>query len=651
MCYIKYIKKFISLFICLTVINTTIFADVNYTKYADDIKQRLNKAYELYISGDSETAKQVIQSSYFEVFENLEGPIRINISSKKSYLMESQFTDMRKMITKDVSQKELRASIDSFIEELNEVIPEITGGHVLVAESGNKVNETSIQKEKVTKERISKILPTWRNAIDMIAQSLNEALEKYDPENSKETRSLIQHAQFEGYRNSGIETAIKKYNSSEKEANIQKQFTDMIRFVHKKPSKEELNKKIIALNADILEVAPELGLVKNAKKIEVKQKEEVKKDYSIIRDEIYKIFNKAITISESKNKEAIMMIQNSYFDIFEASGMESAIGAKDATLKADIESSFGKIIALIKNNSSKTAIQNEYKNMKNLFDNALNLLSDSKSGFMAMFIYSLTIILREGFEALLIVTAIVTYLIKSGNEDRLNIVYSSLSLAIVLSFATAYLMNVVFGTAAAENRELLEGIVMLVASGLLLYVAYWLISNASAKRWTNYIKDQVQNSLDKNSVKALWFTVFFAVYREGAETVLFYQALIVDARNNAEYSGLIAGFFVSIFILIIIYILMKYTAIKLPIKPFFIATGTFIYVMTFIFMGKGIMELVEGKIFIPTPIESMPTIITIGIFPYWQTIIPQLLILLLGVWGLIKIRQQNNSLKERTENI
>ena len=118
-------------------------------------------------------------------------------------------------------------------------------------------------------------------------------------------------------------------------------------------------------------------------------------------------------------------------------------------------------------------------------------------------------------------------------------------------------MNVMFGQAAGQKRELMEGITMLVAVLLLFYVGFWLLSNAGAKKWNDYIKSHVTESLSNNSSMALWWTVFLAVFREGAETVLFYQALIFGAKDSAGYSMIAAGFLVGLIILLAVYFLFK----------------------------------------------------------------------------------------------
>jgi high-affinity iron transporter len=70
-----------------------------------------------------------------------------------------------------------------------------------------------------------------------------------------------------------------------------------------------------------------------------------------------------------------------------------------------------------------------------------------------------------------------------------------------------------------------------------------------------------------------------------------------------------------------IYLAMRYGAVKLPIRPFFLFTGALLYYMSFVFAGKGVMELISGKLFEPTLISWVPTI-RLLVYPYLQTLIP-----------------------------
>ncbi|MBS9782571.1 MAG: FTR1 family iron permease, partial [Arcobacter sp.] len=582
-------------------------------------------------------------------FENLEGPIRINVSAKKAYLMESQFVDFRKMIKSGVSVEELKASMDSLKKEMYEVLPELEEGTHIVAEETAPVEEINREED---------IDPKWKSAVKYIQNNFKKALEVYNPDNSIETRRLVQDSQFEGYRNTFIEIAIRKNLSRDKEAEIQSQFTEIIQYIYTKPLKEDLRKKLDSLVYDIINVTK--GLPIPEKKKELMKDDEIvqdKKDFKNVSKSLYKVFDEAFALVDKGNsKKAISNIQEAYFDIFEASGLENAIGSKDPNLKARLEGYFGKIIAMIKASKSKDELSKIFNAFKVELDTAVISLNKTEVSFLSAFIQSLLLILREGFEALLIVTAIIAYLVKSGNGDKMRIVYTSLTTAVVLSFLTAWGMNVAFGQAAGENRELLEGATMLVACVLLLYVAYWLVSNAQGKKWINYINSQVKESLSKGSEKALWFTVFLAVYREGAELVLFYQALLSNVGDSNGYMAISGGFISGCILLVVIYFILKFTAIKLPIKPFFLFTGILIYIMAFIFVGQGLAELVEARVFLPTLLDSQAIVGLIeqfpnfarnlGIYPYIETIIAQAFVLILGFIGIILMKNKNQIVKE-----
>lgn len=76
-----------------------------YQVYIQDIEQRLDNTLSLYQQGEVNQAKSAVQMAYFEVFENLEGPIRINISAQKSYQLEATFGEIRRMITQNQPEK------------------------------------------------------------------------------------------------------------------------------------------------------------------------------------------------------------------------------------------------------------------------------------------------------------------------------------------------------------------------------------------------------------------------------------------------------------------------------------------------------------------------------------------------------------------
>jgi high-affinity iron transporter len=167
---------------------------------------------------------------------------------------------------------------------------------------------------------------------------------------------------------------------------------------------------------------------------------------------------------------------------------------------------------------------------------------------------------------------------------------------------------------------------MLLATGVLFYVSYWLISKAQIIKWQHYIKSMVETSLKSESVIALGFAAFLAVYREGAETILFYQALYSGSGGSAEY--VLAGFLLGSIALVIIFIFFKYGILKIPLGAFFAVTSTLLYYLAFVFAGKGILELQGAGWLAITPATNFPTVDFLGIYPSWEGIALQLVLIL-----------------------
>ena len=103
----------------LFLFSQTVFAN-NYQKWVDDITQRLNHTEQLLKENKIDDAKTEVQMAYFEVFENLEGPIRINFSAQKSYQMEATFGEIRKMIGEGKPMNEVQAKINGLKNELQQ---------------------------------------------------------------------------------------------------------------------------------------------------------------------------------------------------------------------------------------------------------------------------------------------------------------------------------------------------------------------------------------------------------------------------------------------------------------------------------------------------------------------------------------------------
>ncbi|MDP3790431.1 MAG: FTR1 family protein [Candidatus Omnitrophota bacterium] len=333
-------------------------------------------------------------------------------------------------------------------------------------------------------------------------------------------------------------------------------------------------------------------------------------------------------------KDAKAEWESAYFENFEylEGPIRRTISAKR---NSELEFKFAQIRKMIKRGDPFPVIEDSIKELLAELKVTLHELDRNKEKSQApaaLFFYSFFIILREGFEAILIICAIIAYLIKTGHKDKVKIIYHGCIIAIALSIITGILVKWVFRINAA-NQEIMEGITMLIAVVVLFFVSFWLISKVEAHKWMSYIKGKVDRSLTTGSMYALWFAAFLAVYREGAETVLFYSAL-VPGQGAAGVGVIFGGFIIGCIALTAVFIGVRFGSMRLPLKPFFIATSALLYYMAFVFAGKGIMELIEGGLIDPSLIISGPSAPFLGIYPYWQTIIPQGLLIIAALVGL-----------------
>ncbi|MCL6408600.1 FTR1 family iron permease, partial [Dickeya dadantii] len=174
-------------------------------------------------------------------------------------------------------------------------------------------------------------------------------------------------------------------------------------------------------------------------------------------------------------KPAIMAVQDTYFDLFEATGMENKVGSRDAAFKSTLEGYFTRLVSMMNAKQPVDQLQGQADALQQELAKAVTMLGDGGETHWSLLIYSLMIIVREGLEALLIVAAIVAYLVKNNQQDKLPLIRQSVYVALLCSVITAFIFQLVF-TNSGASRELLEGITMLIAVVMLFFMSYWLLS-------------------------------------------------------------------------------------------------------------------------------------------------------------------------------
>ncbi|HEY2026120.1 MAG TPA: FTR1 family protein, partial [Gemmatimonadaceae bacterium] len=311
--------------------------------------------------------------------------------------------------------------------------------------------------------------------------------------------------------------------------------------------------------------------------------------------------------------------------------IEAPARAKNPGLVTTMERQFAEFKAAVRSNDIPGAEQARDA-IESTLPEVVALTSPSGSGWEA-FWQSFLIIVREGFEAILVIGAVVAFLIKTGHRDRLRSIWTGAVLGVLASGVTAVVMKTLL-SAVPASQELVEGVSLLLAVAVLFSVSYWLISRVEAAKWQQFIREKVTAALEQGGGRALAFVAFLAVYREGAETALFYQALFSEGPNVALplSLGIGAGFVA----LAVIFTLFYRFGVKIPLRPFFSVTSVLLYYMAFVFMGKGIRELQEGNLIPLSAIRGFPHVEWLGLYPSWQGVLAQLALLLLFAFALLK---------------
>ena len=339
-------------------------------------------------------------------------------------------------------------------------------------------------------------------------------------------------------------------------------------------------------------------------------------------------------------------VNEAYYKHYEITGMEKQVMSRiSGSRVSQVEMEFSLLKKAMTDDDS-AAVDQHLATLTNYIREDANSLDgytgkaaqdSGTSPWLAQFLPSLLVILREGMEAILVVAAVLAYLAKAGHKKKAPIVWGGVALAFGLSIGLAFLFSYVTSLAGA-NQELLEGFAALFAVVMLIWVSNWMINKSSNKAWDEYIKKQTDASLSSGSLLGLAFISFLAVLREGAETILFYVPIVAAAGDKVHYVWI--GLGVGLVALVIIYLLIQFAAVRIPLRPFFTITSLLMAFMAFTFTGSGIGELQEADVVSLTPISGFPTIDLLGIYPRVENLAAQAIVLaiIVGLYFFGKAR-------------
>ena len=243
---------------------------------------------------------------------------------------------------------------------------------------------------------------------------------------------------------------------------------------------------------------------------------------------------------------------------------------------------------------------------------------------------SASILLREGVEAMLVVSALAAFLRRAGATVELRAVCAGAGSAVLASVLAAVVFDVFLGGA---HDDRMEAAVMLIAAGLMLYMSGWLFLRQDPRAWNAALQASARRAMGAGASTSLGLIAFLAVFREGGETVLFLHAL---ARANGGWTGgFVVGLLTALMLIVAIYIAMQWLALRIPLRPIFLLTSAFLFLMGLRFIGGAMQELQEQTI-VPYDGVTLPDwLLALGINPTWEALGAQFAVATVAIAGTL----------------
>jgi high-affinity iron transporter len=308
------------------------------------------------------------------------------------------------------------------------------------------------------------------------------------------------------------------------------------------------------------------------------------------------------------------------------------------TLTADAETKFAEIRALISDGASTGRIRSEIVDLRRLVDDAERRLTDTGAGAPAVVTsQSFMIIFREGLEAVLLLSALLGYLESAKATRYRRPILMGMGAAVVATAVTFFAIGAVLN-ALPFGREVLEAVTAMLAVAVLFYVSFWLIARLEHKRWMEFLRTRVWSAVSVGSTAALAMIGFTAIYREGFETALFYQALLTFGAGLGGYVAL--GLGLGIVALVIVSYAIFRLGRRLPVRAFLTTAVVILMATSITFLGNAVRSLQEADVVRLSSLAGWPhapifLAQALGYWPSRETIGAQVVLATIYVLGAV----------------
>lgn len=318
--------------------------------------------------------------------------------------------------------------------------------------------------------------------------------------------------------------------------------------------------------------------------------------------------------SEGKRGQATQTLLDAYLNGVEP--VEGLLNARNPGVVSQIEEAFTQTRLEAEHGDPK--VQETGKRLLSLIDQARRS-SSATSTFLSVFWLAALVVVREGFEATIVIAALLAVLKKMKAEESVRTVHAGWISALVVGAVAFAIGHKLLGGA---HRELLEGITALVAVAMLLYAALWLNAKSNIRKWMGELRARMQTALGSGSRLGLFTIAFTAVFRESFECALFLQGLSVDSPSGASWGALL-----GLLTMVALVVFVKTVGFRLPMKALFSVSTVLLFLTAVVLLGEGVHSLQEVGV-LPLARIPGPHVEALGLYPDAYSLLPQAVLLL-----------------------
>ena len=484
---------------------------------------------------------------------------------------------------------------------------------------------------------------SWTEVAANIEKQLETAEQDYNDGNYYQAGTDFQNAHWVGYDASNFSKVVNDTIGADKQKALLQEFTDLESLAYQQDQGDVVAAKVDALTADLNATAQALDAdtsladpktyakqraeetAKERKKLDAAKKNSSKgkgdRTWSDVASEMNVILDKAYKAAISgKGAEGSSLVNNAYYQYYEKLGFEkNVMNAISGDRVSQVEYQFKMTRKTMRDGGSQ-------KEIKKLVDDLKSWLVEDAAT------------------------------LDGGATSNVNSFTKFIYLGVLAGLAGSGLIAVLFTFlfgGSGPIQEISEGVCALIAMAMLLWTSNWMLNKSSVEAWNRYIRNKTEAAVASAQSKmeagegvsfgmvvSLAMLSFLAVFREGAETVIFYESIYSMSQDSR---GMWIGGIAAAVVLLIIFFVLRFTSVKIPIGPFFLVTSILMAVLVVIFAGGGIHALIEGDLIEGTYLSNVPTNDWIGLYPYVECLVAQALaaiaVITLFVVGFVKKRK------------